>query len=46
MSRSQDNGCGKARCGLCKPHKRYKHDTPRVERMKASDKRNAAKDGR
>lgn len=38
MSKSKDHGCV-PNCGLCHPHKKYKHLLSRKAKMKVSDQR-------
>lgn len=32
MSRSKHHGCGRAKCGMCKPHKKWKTNSPSNEK--------------
>lgn len=46
MSRSHNNGCGKAKCGMCKPHKRTDKGKGKCRKnFKASDRRRLQDNG-
>ena len=46
MSRSKHNGCGKALCGVCKPHKKWGKGKKEGVDMRTGDRRNAPREPR